>query len=281
MGSSTSRRYAYLTAFLLILGVQGPLGAEPGDRGIPTSLLGTYIQPREWLVYPFFEYTRHDKFEYTPSELGVHGPGDQDEFRGKTIEREYLLFVAYAFNDSWALEIESALHASVDFTRAADDLTGTPDKLKESGLGDTEINLRWRYAKETATRSDITFFFKTVFPLQKDKKLLGSRDWEFEPGFVLTKNYSFGTLAVRGSISWSSGERKLDFAEWGIDYVKRLAPNWRLAVSLEGEQADEISLIGELQYALARNLVLKLNTGIGLTEKAARLAPEIGLLLRF
>jgi hypothetical protein len=287
MGSSTTERRCHLAAFLLALGVHGALGAEPAEaladrpEGIPTSLLGTYIRPREFLVYPFFEYTRHNKFEYKPAELGVRAAGDQEEFRGKTAQREYLLFLAYAFSDSFALEFESALHSSLEFIRAGDDRTGTPDKLRESGLGDTEINLRWRYAKETAQRSDITFFLKTVFPLQKDKKLLGSRDWEFEPGVVLTKGYPFGTVAVRGALSYSSGERKIDFAEWGIDYLRRLGGRWRLALSLEGQQADEISVIGELQYAIARNAVLKLNAGIGLTEKAANIAPEIGILLRF
>jgi hypothetical protein len=287
MGSSTPERRAGVAALLLALSAPAPLAAEAADpladrpEGIPSSLLGTYIRPRELLVYPFFEYTRHNKFEYKPSDLGVSGPGSDDEFRGKTVEREYLLFVAYAFSDSLALEFESALHSSIDFTRAGDDRRGTPDKFRESGLGDTEVNLRWRYAKESARLPDTTFFLKTVFPLQKDKKLLGSRDWEVETGAVLTKGYSFGTLAVRGALGWSSGDRKLDLTEWGIDYVKRLDSKWRLALSLEGQQTDEVSVIGELQYAIAKNALLKLNLGLGITEKAANVAPEIGLLLRF
>lgn len=287
MATSTIKQRASLAAFVLTLGVPGPLAAQAADPladrpdGIPTSLLGTYIRPRELLVYPFFEYTRHNTFEYKPAELGVSGPGSQDEFKGKTVEREYLLFIGYAFNDSFAIEFESALHSSLEFTRASDDRTGTPDRFRESGLGDSEINLRWRYAKESARRPDITFFMKTVFPLQKDKKLLGSRDWEFEPGVVLTKSYSFGTLAARGAISYSRGDRKFDFAEWGFDYLKRLDSKWRVALSLEGHQVDEISLIGELQYAIARNALLKLNMGVGVTEKAPTIAPEIGILLRF
>jgi hypothetical protein len=268
---------------LAIALVASAVGAGAADRedGIPTSLLGTYIRPNELIVYPFYEYTRHDKFEYKPADLGVRAPGDQDEFLGKTVEREYLLFLAYAFNDSLALEFETALHSSLDFTRAPDDRTGTPDKLRESGLGDTEINLRWRFLKETATRAEYTFFLKTVFPLQKDKKLLGSRDWEFEPGVVVTKGYPWGTLALRAAAGWSSGERKLDLAEWAVDYVKQLNPQWRLALSLEGAQADEVSVIGELQYAIGRKAVLKMNLGIGITEKAANIAPEIGVLFRF
>jgi hypothetical protein len=270
-------------ALLAITVAVGAAGAAAADRedGIPTSLLGTYIRANELLVYPFYEYTRHNKFEYKPSELGVQGPGNQDEFLGKTVEREYLLFVAYAFSDSLALEFESALHSSLEFTKAGNDPTGTPATLRESGLGDTEINLRWRFARETATRSEYTFFLKTVFPLQKDKHLLGSRDWEIEPGLMATKSYPWGVFAVRAAIGWTSSERKLDLAEWAIDYVKQLTPQWRLALSLEGNQADEVSAIGELQYAIGRKAVLKMNLGIGLTEKAANVAPEIGILFRF
>ena len=249
--------------------------------GIPTSLLGTYIRSGELLVYPFFEYTKHNKFDYKPADLGVSAPGDQTEFKGKSIEREWLLFVAYAFSDSLALEFESALHGSLDFTRDAADHTGTPDRIQESGLGDTEVNLRWRLQKETARSADVTVFAKTVFPLQKSKKLLGTQSWEFETGAVITKGYAFGTLAARAAIGVTSDEHKLDLTEWGIDYVKALAPRWRLALSIEGAQADEVSAIGELQYSVRKNMILKMNLGVGLTEKAPNIAPEIGLLFRF
>jgi hypothetical protein len=152
--------------------------------------------------------------------------------------------------------------------------------MKESGLGDTETNIRWRFRKETATRPETTFFFKTVFPLQKDKKLLGTQNWEFEPGVVLTKGYSFGTLAFRLSAAYDSGERKLELGEYAVDYVKRLSQNWRVVASLEGEQ-DELSLIGEVQYTLGKNAMLKINSGLGLTKKAPDFAPEIGVLFRF
>jgi hypothetical protein len=260
----------------------GGLPAYLSDRGegIPTSLFGTYIREKEFLFYPFYEYTRTNKFEYSPREVGVPYTGNE-EFFGKTVEREALIFLAYAFSDSLALEFESALHSSVEFTRAPGDSTGTPDRIRESGLGDTEINLRWRYAKETARRPEITFFFKTVFPLQKKKVLLGTQGWEFEPGFVLTKGYPFGTLAFRASAAYDRADRKAEFAEWAVDYLKRINSKWRGVLSLEADQFDEVSLIGELQYSLGKNAVLKLNTGVGLVKKAPSFAPEIGVMFTF
>jgi hypothetical protein len=40
-------------------------------------------------------------------------------------------------------------------------------------------------------------------------------------------------------------------------------------------------LIGEAQLTLAPRMILKLNSGFGLTEKAADIAPEIGVLFTF
>src|SRR5690242_17060011 len=64
------------------------------DRGpgIPTSMFGTYVQPRELLVYPFFEYYRDADAEYKPSELGY---GLDQDYRGRYWANERLVFVGY------------------------------------------------------------------------------------------------------------------------------------------------------------------------------------------
>jgi len=287
IGIKPSSIAAYLVAIAFISGAVPCRAADPlglpaylSDRGdgIPTSLFGTYIREKEFLFYPFYEYTRTGKFEYEPSELGFAGNG---EFQGKLEEHEALVFFAYAFTDSLAIEFESALYSSADFTKASDDTTNVPSSIRESGLGDTEINIRWRHWKEKASRPEITFFFQTVFPLQKNKKLIGTQDWEFVPGIVVTKGYPFGTLAARLSAAYNTGENKAEFDEWAIDYVKRLSPLWRVVLSVEADQLDEVSLIGEVQYTLSKYAVLKINCGFGLVEKAPDIAPEIGVLFRF
>ena len=279
---------AFLVAIVFTGGAELGRAEEPrglpaylADRGdaIPTSLLGTYIREKEFLFYPFYEYSLTKKFEYAPRELGLTGT---QEFRdGKLVEREAIVFLAYAFNDSLAFEFESALYGSVDFTKSPNDTTNVPNHIRESGLGDTETNIRWRYSRETTSRPEITYFFKTVFPFQKSKRLLGTQHWEFEPGVVLTKGYPFGTLSFKLSAAYDTGDRKLELSEWAVDYLKRLSPNWRVALSLEGNQLDQVSLIGELQYTLGKNAVLKLNSGFGVTKKAPNFAPEIGVLFRF
>jgi hypothetical protein len=42
-----------------------------------------------------------------------------------------------------------------------------------------------------------------------------------------------------------------------------------------------VSIIGEVQYALSKNAMLKINCGFGLAEKAPTFAPEIGVMFTF
>ena len=269
---------------LLVAGVAAPARAqEPAylaDRGdgIRTSLLATYIRPKEFVFYPFYEYTRKTNFEYKASDFGYVGGTDFDG--GRKTEREFLVYFGYAFSDSLMIEFESALHNKAEFRKAANDTTGLPAQINESGLGDTEAQIRWRYAKETETRPDITFFFETVFPLQKNKKLIGTQDWDFVTGTVVSKGYSFGTLSLRASVAYDRADRQVRLGEYAIDYLKKLSPAWRVALTLEGVSTD-LSVIGEVQYELSKNATLKLNSGFGITKKDRAFAPEIGVLFRF
>ncbi len=250
------------------------------DRGdaIRTSMLATYIKPKEFIFYPFYEYTKTSNYEYKASDLGFVGDVD---YLGKKVDQEYLVFLSYAWNDSWMFEFESALHAKAKFTKAADDpVAAVPREIRESGLGDTEVQVRWRYAKETETRPEITFMSQAEFPLQRKKKILGTQAWGFGVGVILTKGYSFGTMSLRGQINHDRGDRETKFGEYAIDYLKKLSPQWTVALTLEGEES-ELSVIGELQYALSSNATLKLNLGQGLTKKDRQTAPEIGVLFRF
>ena len=259
---------------------QDAAGNYLADRGegIRTSLLATYIRPKEFVFYPFYEYTRTKNFEYKASDFGYVGNVDFDS--GKLREREYLVYLGYAFNDSVMVEFESALHSSINFTKAGNDSTAVPGQIQESGVGDTEAQIRWRYAKETEAQPDVTFFFQTVFPFQKNKKLLGTQHWQFGTGTVVSKTFSFGTLSARASVKYDKGDRKYKLGEYAIDYLKRLSPDWRLALTLEGEES-QLSVVGELQYTLSKNAIVILNCGLGLTKVDRKIAPEVGVQFSF
>jgi hypothetical protein len=68
--------------------------------------------------------------------------------------------------------------------------------------------------------------------------------------------------------------------EYAIEYLKRLSPQWRVYAGLEG-QSDELSAVGELQWHITPHVMVKMNSGVGLTSKATDWAPEIGILFSF
>jgi hypothetical protein len=246
-------------------------------RGIQTSLFGTYIRKGELLFYPFYEYVRNTSDEYTPSELGALG---QQEFLGTSVENEYLLFLAYGISDRLAVELEGAVYADVSLDKDPLDTSGVPDRIEESGLGEVEAQLRWRWRDESVRRPELFSFFEVVFPFQERKLLLGAQDWEAALGLGAIRGYRWGTLAGRVSVAYEAAESQVEFGEYAIEYLKKTSPRWRFVATVEGED-DEVALIGEAQWAFRRNAFFKFNTGFGLTEKAPDFAPEVGVLITF
>jgi len=256
-----------------------PLPDYLADRGegIPTSLFGTYIGKGDFVFYPFYEYTKTTAFEYKPSELGFTGETD---FLGQTVEQEYLVFFGYGFTERLAVELEFAAYATTTFDKAPGDLSGVPPQMKESGLGDVDMQLRWRWSAETADRPELYSFFELTPPIQKSKVLIGTQDWEAAFGFGVVRGFRWGTITGRVAIAWDGADSKVDFGEFAFEYLNRISPKWRLVGTLEGE-SDELSVIGEAQWFFSRVAVLKLNCGFGVTEKAPDIAPEVGVLFRF
>jgi hypothetical protein len=256
----------------------GPPGylADRGP-GIAMSQFGTYVEPGEILVYPFYEYTRTPVFEYHPSELGSVGGKD---FNGKLVEREALLYLAYGISDRLAVELEGALYAKTTFEKAPDDPSDLPARFSESGLGDVEGQLRWRWREETASRPELYSFLEVVFPLQRDKVLIGTQDWEGALGFGLLRGYRWGTIGGRLALAWDGEDGRAELGEYAVEYIKRASPRWRFVTVLEGESA-EVSLIDEAQWSFSPHAFLKLNCGFGLAEQSPDVAPEVGVMFHF
>jgi len=250
-----------------------PYLADRGT-GVPTSMFGTYIRRGELIVYPFFEYYRDDDFEYKPSELGY--PGEED-LRGRYRASEGLLFLGYGLTDDLAVELEAAvIEASLE--KSPEDLSPMPGRIEESGLGDVEAQLRWRWRRESETRPELFTYFETVFPHSGEKALIGTPGWEMKLGTGLVKGFRWGTLSARVAVDYEEASSShFDLGEYAVEYLKRLSPRFRVYLGLEGTQ-DELSLITELQWHVSRNVFVRLNNGLGLTSRATDWSPEVGIL---
>jgi hypothetical protein len=268
-----------VAAFVLLLASAPALAQEPVDRardrgeGLPVSMFGTYIRDGEFLVYPFFEYYLDNDFEYEAGELGYTGT---TEHRGRYRANELLFFAAYGLSENVALEFEAATIAA-SLEKSPLDTSELPTRLEQSGLGDVEAQLRWRWNRESASRPEFFSYFETVFPIQS-KTLIGTPDWEFKLGTGLIRGLSWGTITVRASIATSGGT--FEVGEYAFEYLRRVSARFRVYAGIEGSE-DEVELIGEAQVFLTPKLVLKMGSGFGVTPKATDWAPEIGLMFAF
>ena len=247
------------------------------DRGpgMPTSMFGTYVTRHQLLIYPFFEYYLDDNLEYKPDELGY--TLDED-FRGKFRASEYLIFLGYGITDWLAVEFEAALYIDASLETSPDDPTGAPAKIEENGTGDVEGQLRARLMRETESRPELFAYLEAVSPQQEDKVLIGTPDWELKLGVGLIRGFSFGTMTFRIAGEYSLEEEKADLGEYAVEYLNRVSPRWRLYLGVEGSQ-DELSLIPEAQWHIRTDrIIVKLNSGFGITSKATDWAPEVGVV---
>ena len=276
--------------FLLLLLAAAPLHAgqlapDPAnpiylrDRGtgVATSMFGTYIRKSELIVYPFYEYYRDKDFEYKPEDLGA--PGDQD-FRGRYRANEALFFIGYGIARNLAIEFETAV-ISAQFNKSPADTSALPNEIKESGLGDVEGQLRWRWRTETSRRPELFSYAEFVVPHAKDQPLIGTPGVELKFGAGVTRGYGWGTLTARAALEYAhASSSPWDLGEYAVEYLKRLTPKWRVYVGLEGMQ-DELSLITEAQWHILPHGFVRFNNGVGLTSKATDWTPEIGILFTF
>ena len=254
---------------------QTPSYLKDRGTGIATSIFGTYVGHRELIIlFPCYEYYHDRNFEYKPEEFGVVGSTD---FRGRYRANEGLLFLAYGINDRMAFEFEAAtIKASLEKSPA--DTSALPPKIVESGLGDVEAQLRWRWRKESEHRPEVFSYAEVVIPHHKSKHLIGTSGVELSFGTGVIRGFNWGTMTFRAAIGYSAGSTsKFDLGEYAVEYLKRLSPKWRLYVGVEGKQ-DELSLVPELQWHISRNVFFKFNSGVGLTSRATDWAPEVGIV---
>jgi hypothetical protein len=247
------------------------------DRGpgIRTSMFGTYVRPRELLVYTFYEYYKDNNLQYSPEEYGSVGTQD---FEGRYRANEGILFLGYGVTDRIALEFEAAV-ISATFDKDPADATGTPAHIEESGLGDVEGQITFRWLKEDETRPEVFSFAEAVGPTNTDKLLIGTSDWELKFGSGVSRGFQFGTLSARVAAEYvRSSETPWDFGEWALEYLRGINTDWRVYAGFEGQGGDEVSAIGEIQRRLGSHATLKVGTGVGLTSNTTDLAPEVGIM---
>jgi hypothetical protein len=161
--------------------------------------------------------------------------------------------------------------------RASDDKSNMPGEVTESGLGDVQTQIDWRWLRETSGHPELFSYLEVVYPLQKDRKLIGTQDWEFKLGTGMIRGFGWGTLTARAAVEYSRESEEIDLGEVALEYLKRFSPVWGVYLGVEASQ-DEVELITELRWHAADSVLVKVNNGFGLTPKATDWAPEVGVM---
>ena len=256
---------------------EGPPYLNDRGTGIATSMFGTYVGRGELLVYPFFEAYVDKNLEYKPDEWGYKG--DQD-FRGKYKAKEVLLWGAYGITDRLAVEFETALIRAT-FEKSPNDLSGLPSRVEQSGLGDVEGQVRYRWRQEDSRRPEVYSYFEAVVPHHGEKFLIGMSGWETKYGTGIIRGFRWGTITARAAVEYvPSSSSPFDIGEYALEYLKRVSPKWRIYLGMEGTQ-DEVSVITEAQWHVSRNAFVRFNNGVGVTSKSTDWAPEVGVVFIF
>jgi hypothetical protein len=253
------------------------------DRGagIATSVFGVYVDWGEWVVLPSWGRVRNDGFEYSPEELGVDGERD---FLGSLTTTSGTLFVSHGLNDSVALGLQAAVTRAT-FVPAPEDTSALPDEIRESGLGDVQVEVVWRALRESESRPELYVFTEMLLPHDESKRFIGQNGLAVLPGLGLVRGFRWGTIAARMGIEYDSGSTsELDWGGWSLGYLRRLSDKVRVGAGLDGQvgganNLDEVWLMGDLQWQVTSRVALRLHNAVGLTEKADGMAPEIGIVV--
>jgi hypothetical protein len=257
-----------------IAGEVAPAYLEDRGAGVATSMFGTYIRRGELIVYPYWEYYLDNNREYTPGELGFTG---EQDFRGRYRASEGLLFLAYGITEDLAVQVEgTVIRASLQ--KSDEDASDLPPRLEQSGLGDREVQLRWRWRRENERRPELWSYLDVGLPHNENKPLIGTAGVEMELGTGVTRGFLWGTLTARASVLYEgASDTKLAFGEYGVEYLKRLSRSWRVFAAVQGAE-DEVTLITEAQWHLTRHVFLRFNQELGLTRNATDWEPQLGVL---
>lgn len=275
-------RFALVTGLLLsvsgVVRAQEQLPAFLKDRGpgVASSMFGTYVAKGDLIIYPYWEYYVDHNAEYKPQELGY---GLAQDFQGRYRESEYLFFLAYGLTDWLAVQTELA-YATASLRKSPADTSAMPAEIREGGLSSFETQFRWRWRQETEHRPELWSYLDIVYPLNRRGKIVGSDGYDVELGVGLTRGYRWGTLTIRGSgIYEGASTTHFDIGEFGLEYLNRLSPHWRVLFALQGAGAfDELSLITEAQWHLSPNVFIRFNQEIGLTSLSTDWEPQLGVL---
>jgi len=271
------KRLSIIGLTLLVAQVSTLRGQGDAGAGIRTSMIETYVEPHQLLIYPFYAHTWDHNFEYQPF---MFGGTAIDDFRGQYRSNEVAVFLAYGVTDWLALEIEGSQIAAT-FDKSPADTTGTPAHVAQSGTSDFGGQLRFRFGHNREHRPEFFGSIEAVPPSHGNQVLIGETQWNVKGEVGAMRAYHWGTVSFRTTIEYNQGDSHWDLGETSLEYLRQMAPSWRLLLGIEGGEGgapDDYVFVAAGHWRIARALDLKVANGLGLFSKSTDWEAQIGLM---
>jgi len=264
----------------LIFACSARMLSAQGDRGtgIRTSMVGTYVEPHQLLIYPFAAYSWDHNFEYQPTLFGI---AREQDFRGHYKTTEAAVFLAYGVTDWLALELEGS-QITATFEKSPADTFGTPARVREMGVADIAGQLRLRLGHERGGRPEFFASVEVLPRMHPGRVLIGDTQWDVKGEIGAVRAYRWGTMTFRTTIEYNHGDTHWDLGETSLEYLRQVSPAWRVLLGIEGGEGgapDDWVFVSAGAWRIARGLDLKFVNGVGLFSKSTDWESQIGLQL--
>ena len=250
------------------------------DRGIGirTSMVETYVEPHQLLIYPFYAHTRDHNFEYQPAMFGF---GSAEDFRGHYRSNEAAVFLAYGVTDWLALELEGS-QISATFDKSSADTSGLPARIHATGTADIGGQVRLRLRHERGHAPEFFASVEVLPPSHGHQPLIGDAQWAVKGEIGAVRGFRWGTMTFRTTIEYNRGDTHWDLGETSLEYLRQVSPAWRMLLAIEGGEGgapDDWVLVSAARWRLARGFDLKLANGLGLFSKSTDWESQLGILV--
>lgn len=272
------KRLSIIGLTLLVAPVSTLTGQGDAGAGIRTSMIETYVEPHQLLIYPFYAYTWDHNFEYQPS---MFGGSSIEDFRAHYQSHEGAVFLAYGVTDWLAVEIEGSQIAAT-FDKSPADSTGTPVRIQASGTADIGGQFRFRFGHGRDHRPEFFGSVEILPPAHGDQPLIGDAQWDVKGEIGAMRAYRWGTMTFRTTIEYNRGDTQWDLGETSLEYLRQMAPSWRLLLGIEGGEGgapDDYVVVAAGHWRIARDLDLKVANGLGLFSKSTDWEAQLGLMV--
>jgi hypothetical protein len=274
-----------IATYALVFGISSTLFAQQPDvphlrdrgPGVRTSEFQTYVGRHQLLLLTSAAYIKDHNREYNPLDWGY---GTQTDLRGTLRSSSAQLFVAYGVTDWLAVELEGS-SLSARFDKSSRDTSATPARIRESAIGDFAGQVRVRFAQERGRRPEIWGSVEVIPANLKRKVLIGDKVTDVKSEIGLTRGFHFGTMTLRTTVEYNHGDHHWDLGETSLEYLRRLSPDWRILLAIEGGETgamDEWVFVTAGQWRIANGFYVKLANGFGLMSKSTDWEPQVGML---